>query len=251
MEPRGITYNPETLTADLGITKYEPPSIPEKCARLLPLRGCLYTYDIEGCDRFPAIVEKLKADKVYITEKLEGTNFGISITTEGDHLVNQRNYIVDPIPSEGLHFFHEIVQREHLFEILHEIKNKYWPTAWVTLRGEVVGEGVQGNHYGLKGRTVYFFDLEVNGQPIDSGDFFGVASEYMLKTAPVLARNVDLNEWLNGRTVQEASDGQSVLDPKKMREGIVIKPAKEGRDDEIGRLFLKQRGPKYLADTDN
>jgi len=248
---RGKAYSAATLTDDLGVTKYEPPTVLQKGANLKPLRGALYSYDIEGADRFPHILEMIMDRPVYITEKLEGTNFGISISTEDEKLVNQRNFIVEPIEGEGPHFFHEVVDREKLFDIVEQIRAKYYPKSWVTLRGELIGENVQSNYYGLKGRTVRFFELEVDGKPIDSGDFLGMAREYMFATVPVLAKNVVLRDWLAGRTVQEASDGQSELIPGKLREGIVIKPATEDRIDEIGRLFLKQRSPKYLADTEN
>ena len=37
---------------------------------------------------------------------------------------------------------------------------------------------------------------------------------------------------------------------KRAREGIVIRPTTERRDPQLGRLIIKQRGPKYLSKTD-
>lgn len=43
---------------------------------------------------------------------------------------------------------------------------------------------------------------------------------------------------------------RSTLNPEALREGIVIKPLTERRHPELGRLFLKQRSPEYLAESD-
>jgi hypothetical protein len=75
------------------------------------------------------------------------------------------------------------------------------------------------------------------------------------KVVPCLCLGDTLKEWLDGQTVQEASDGPSRLNLNKKREGVVIKLMKEDRETQLdgfsGRLFIKQRGPKYLAKTDN
>ena len=69
--------------------------------------------------------------------------------------------------------------------------------------------------------------------------------------APTLGYNVTLREWLNGRTIQEASNGKSLLAPDRLREGIVVVPMVEQKvqwgDLSVKRLMLKQRSPAYLA----
>ena len=55
-----------------------------------------------------------------------------------------------------------------------------------------------------------------------------------------------LREWLDGKTIKEASNGESELHPV-LREGVVIRPLEEQRDDKFGRIIIKQRSPEYLA----
>jgi hypothetical protein len=67
---------------------------------------------------------------------------------------------------------------------------------------------------------------------------------------PCLAKKVKLKTWLNGKTLAEAANGESLLH-KTLREGIVIRPILENYDADIGgRLILKQISPEYLAKAD-
>ena len=61
-----------------------------------------------------------------------------------------------------------------------------------------------------------------------------------------------LREYLDGKTVKEASNGLSILVPglNILREGIVISPLKEKYVMHFGRLILKQRSPEYLLKHD-
>jgi len=54
---------------------------------------------------------------------------------------------------------------------------------------------------------------------------------------------------LNGKTIQEASNGKSTL-YGGLREGVVVKPLTESIIEGFGRLFIKQRSAEYLAKTD-
>ena len=80
--------------------------------------------------------------------------------------------------------------------------------------------------------------------------FLGLCREFGLRTVPILCESITLREWLGDKTVQEASNGKSIL-IDKLREGIVIKPVDEERVDGFGRLFIKQRSADYLANTEN
>ena len=63
---------------------------------------------------------------------------------------------------------------------------------------------------------------------------------------------ITLGDWLNGRTVQEASTKASCLAHMTLSEGIVIRPWREEKYVDFGdgrpqRLIIKQRSPEYLA----
>ena len=119
------------------------------------------------------------------------------------------------------------------------------------VRGEYIGPGCgRGNYYDLKAPELRVFDIKVGTRYLPVQQVTGrvLTSERV----PVLAEGVTLREWLDSRSLPEASNGMSVLNPNRLREGIVIKPMVEGLVDfGVGdpnrRLILKPRSPKYLA----
>jgi RNA ligase (TIGR02306 family) len=261
----GVSELPANLTAALGVTKYEPPILfAGKGANLTPLAGFVGHYDIEGAERFPAIVEMLMDQEVWVSEKVEGTNFGISIDQVGVVRVNQHHHTVTPIEgSEDVHTFIKAVNALQLDTVINNLFKQKFHGKSVTLRGELAGPGIQGNHYKLKDHKVFSFELEVNGHPLPVDEMVGALfGEERVEFAPTIFRG-KLRDWLNGKTVQEAANGKSLINPDVLREGIVIKPVTEQivewvktKEDgtqsrERGRLFIKQRSAEYLAKTEN
>ena len=111
---------------------------------------------------------------------------------------------------------------------------------------EVCGPKVQKNIYNLKELTLFIFDIKVSNRWLNAEDFLLESQKNNYNIAPVLFQG-KLKDFLNGRSVQEASNGSSVINPSTLREGIVIKPFTEGWNSSLGRLILKQRSPQYLA----
>jgi RNA ligase (TIGR02306 family) len=246
---------PEDLTVSLNVTKYEPPEIMMQTGNLVRLPEHVYYYDIEGCDRFPNIVEMLMDKLVVITEKVEGSNHGTSINPENVISVNQHSYAIENLPDKEEHTFWKIARQENTIEMAQKIHELY-PDKTVCIRGEAIGPSIQGNYYGLSKHALKVYDLEIDGKAIDFPNLeevltkAGVYENWKRLFVPIIASNITLREWLNGRTIQVASSGKSML-IDKLREGIVIKPFKEEFIHRFGRLFLKQRDPIYLAGTDN
>ncbi len=118
----------------------------------------------------------------------------------------------------------------------------------VRFRAEFLGESSQGNYYGFKGHLAKLFELDVNNKPMDAIDLLDLVKEFNLDFVPVLFVG-KLRDFLNGKTVQEASNGQSKL-INKLREGIVIRPFREEYLEDFGRVIIKQRSPQYLAKTE-
>jgi RNA ligase (TIGR02306 family) len=238
------------LAPQLGITKYEPPEIPCHGGLLKPMPDGVGVYDLENAENFPAVVALLMPARVCVTEKLEGTNYSVTIVSDGRIFVNQRNHTIEPV--EGAeHFFWKAARENGHLDVIRKIQEHNFPKQQVTLRGELVGPGIQGNMYGLKKIEAFFFDIRVDDAYMPVATWLDVCSIYGLKTAPVLASDIVLSEWLGGKTPREASDGQSIL-ANVPREGFVIKPMTEGRCADLGgRLILKQRSPAYLAGSDS
>jgi hypothetical protein len=80
-----------------------------------------------------------------------------------------------------------------------------------------------------------------------------------IKVVPIMMQGRKLEHYLgnyhgtflplnNTEKLQNLSNGRSIINPDKLREGIVIKPMVEMCDVDLkGRLFLKQRSPEYLS----
>lgn len=241
----------DDLTQQFGVTKYEPPVVPSRYGNLVGLPNMVRVYDIEGAQNFVDIVDTYLMDApVYITEKVEGSNWWATINKNGDIRIGQRNYeIVDVVDNK--HDWYKVFYMQGLDAKLHQmwsiLSEKYGTTMQlVNLRGEMTGPGIQGNYYRLKDFAVYTFDIEVNGIAINADEFLAITDQFDITRVPILAVDVSLRDWLDGRSLKIAADGESKIAPVK-REGIVIKPMKEETDPRLGRVFIKQHSLDYLA----
>lgn len=255
-------HTPEKITEYLGVQKYEPPVLFDANGDLISLPEELSVYDIEGADRFESVVEQLLDVPVAITEKVEGTNFSVYVNDKGETRVNQRRYSIRP--KDGVeHSFWKLAEDKGLLKIAEEIRQKYNGQS-CAIYGEFLGPNIQKNIYGFSDHKVLVFDILLTGE-VDNGEggvrtdryflpwkkFVDCIREYGLESVPILSENKTLREVLKGKTVQEFSNGNSVLFGTR-REGIVIKPEEEKYSDVLGgRLIIKQRSPDYLAKTEH
>jgi RNA ligase (TIGR02306 family) len=242
------------VTEQLGVTKYEAPPVISQAGNLVALPPLVRVYDIEGVERFGRLAELLMDEPVYITEKLEGSHFAASIDRDGDIAISQRRYKIEPMAGAE-HDWHKVARLSGLFEKLPAMKTEIErvrgePIEGLTLRGEMIGPGIQGNYYKLPAQEVRMFEIEVNGTPVDADTFLKLSGKFKLTGAPIMGVGVPLRDWLNGETLAAASDGLSVINTALAREGMVIRPMREMYDMEFGRVILKQRSPQYLAGSD-
>lgn len=230
-------------TADaLRITKYEAPVVPCHNADLVGLPEGLSVYDIEGCDRFQHIVDAMLDMNVVITEKLEGANFSVTALPSGELFVNQRNYSIRP--KDGMvHDFWKVAESQGLIDLAK--KYAKFHDEQCTIYGEFLGPGYQGNIYKLAKHEVRVFDIKMQKRFIDACAILDTHNH-----VPVIAKDITLRDWLNGRSIQEAVHGVSAL-ADVLREGIVIKPHIEFVEASFGRVVLKQRDPIYLSKNEN
>lgn len=233
------------LAPSLGVTKYEQPPIPCHAGNLVRLPEGVSVYDIEGAERYPHIMDLLMDQRVWITEKVEGQNYGVT-SREGEIIVNQRKAAIEPVDGKE-HSLWAATRKQGLDELVENLRVHLGATQ-VTLRGEYFGPGVQKNVYKLTETGVRLFDVLADGRYLTWNEIREF-DETVLSTmwAPLIAHNIVLRDWLGKRTIVEASGGPSLLNPITLREGIVIKPLEEQTDPEIGRVIIKQRDPVYLA----
>ena len=237
---------PEDLTTALGVTKYEPPEVMVNNAKLIPLD--MSVYDIEGCDRFQHVVDYLMDKDVVITEKVEGMNIHVTLKSDGEVKYGQRNYYILSNDPEHPHSF-ETAGKKVFLPLANAICGFHKSALNVRIRGEFLGESSQGNYYGFKGHRPMVFEIDIEGKPVDAIDLLDMVETFNIDFVPVLFKG-KLRDFLNGKTVQEASTGQSQL-VNKLREGIVIRPFREEFMQGFGRVIIKQRSAAYLDKTGN
>jgi RNA ligase (TIGR02306 family) len=237
------------VTDLLGVTKYEAPEVSIRGGKLVSLPDMVSVYDIEGADRFPNIADMLLDVPVVVTEKVEGSHFSASLYADGSLAICQRRFRI--LTEDGeIHDWHAAAEREGVPDALRKLWEMTGAQHAATLRGEVIGPSVQGNLYGLKERTILFFEVEIDGKSIEAEQALALIAAVGLKHVPVLASGQSLRAFLDDRSVQQASTGKTavpgVSNPDMLREGIVIRPITEMRDESFGRVIIKQRSPAYL-----
>lgn len=241
------------LTEKLGVTKYEPSEMISKNARTSSLPSELHVYDIEGCERYPDVVEALTDIPVLVTEKLEGSNYAAMLRRDGSFVVCTRRQQVEELPGET-HTWWNVTRRQNIQAKAQTILDEFPLASYVVIRGEVIGPGIQGNYYKLDRHYVYIFDIEIDGVPLDAWQLATYNQLFEGKFVPCLSHGKSLREYLDMRgrgSVKEASTGPTFLiSGDVLREGIVIRPMTEQRHHKLGRVILKQRSPEYLLKSD-
>jgi RNA ligase (TIGR02306 family) len=207
----------EDVSHWLGIQKWEAP-IPAQLAG-----------DIEG--NFPSVVPKTDQERIQnlseelkewqsnsaftweVTEKLDGSS--MTVFVHGDRAgVCSRNWSLKETAGNTLW---TVVRREGLIEKIRQTGRN------LALQGELIGEGIQGNPYNIKGQDFRLFDI----YDIDRGEYLGplerrvFAETHGIKHVPVLATEMVIEEWVTGLLTM--ADGISTLNPKTNREGLVFK----------------------------
>ena len=209
-------YEGLDVTERLGIVKYEPP-IPAELAGKVKggFPSFLRKTDEERVQNLVKEYGEYKltsAHQFYMTEKLDGSSATFYMN-DGVFGVCSRN--LELLETEGNTFWK--VARE--LDLENKLKNK----GNICLQGELIGEGIQGNPYKIKGHAVHFF----NGFNIDKqerlniNDFLILLDELELTSVPVLDVAMLLPETIQG--MLELAEGKSRLNDKTEREGVVVR----------------------------
>ncbi len=222
-EVDGIKYLREVILNEgldvsdlLGIVKYEPP-IPAELAGVA--KGAFPSFipktDEERCQNFSKEYSDLleSQTKFYITEKLDGTSATYYINN-GVFGVCSRNLELIEIDTNTLW---KVARQLDLENKLKSIGKN------VSVQGELIGEGIQGNPYKLRGQVVKFFNLfDIDGfkyYPIQ--DMISTLNELGLEHVPILDMDFKLPKSID--ELLEIADGVSVLNDRTIREGLVIR----------------------------
>jgi len=207
-------YEGLDVTERLGIVKYEPP-IPAELAG--KVRGNFPSFipktDEERVQNLTKTYESWKGQLFYVTEKLDGSSATFYFR-DGEFGVCSRN--LDLEETEGNTFW-KVARQLKLEEWLGTHAINY------AIQGELIGEGIQGNPYKIKGQTVRFF----NAFNIDKYEYLGLEefesliSSMGLETVPVLDRAFALPDTIN--ELLTYAEKKSELNSQFDREGVVIR----------------------------
>ena len=203
----------------LGITKYEAP-IPAELAGevkgMFPSR--IPKTDQERVQNLSLELEEWKADGLTweVTEKLDGSSMTVYII-DGEVGVCSRN--LDLKPNENNSLWATAYKNEIDVKLIQSLCN-------LAIQGELVGNGIQGNMYKMRGQDFYVYDI----YDIDAGRYFTPAERvayckaWDIKHVPVFKSAVMLTTETVADLLQIA-EGKSVMGDiaGPEREGLVYK----------------------------
>ena len=240
----------DDIAAMLGIVKYEPPIPSHMAGEVADVSGHPLKYDIENFKAFPDILRD--GEPVEMTEKTHGTFCGIAVVPNlghaemfgGDGLVYSKG-----LGGKGLAFkdcpanaANVHVQAARTTG-LHDALRRVFPGRTVHVLGEVYGAGVQDLSYGRKDKSFAAFDIVLDGRFLDRDAFAEAIAALGITRMPVLYHGP-----FSRAVMYEHTDGRTVVGSgAHLREGVVVVPLAERRDDQIGRVILKSVSGDYLT----
>ena len=205
----------------LGIQKYEPP-VPAHLAG--EVRGLFPTFipktDQERVQNLSTEFAQWQADRVNweITEKLDGSSMTVYVNAY-DRGVCSRNLNLKDTEGNTLW---QVAHRDQILTAIIESGRN------IAIQGELIGNGIQGNPYKIKGQSFYTFDIyDIDARrhftPIERNEFCDL---YEILHVPVIAYGAELYDTLGIATIADLlkfAEGKSNLNSQAEREGIVFK----------------------------
>ena len=242
----------DDVTEALGVMLYQPP-IPACIAG--EVKGSFPSFlpktDETRVQVLQPVLTRHKGIMCYITEKLDGSSSTYSLK-DGIFSVCSRNLELRETADNA---FWQYAREAKVEEKMRDY-SEHNGNVNFAIQGELCGNGIQSNYLNIEGRKVFFF----NAFNIDSYKYYS-ASEmvnilgYMgLEMVPILRSDYVLDDNID--TLIALSEGNSLINPKKKREGIVIRPVVEMIDMQMsnefnnGRLSFKAINPKYLLEEE-
>jgi RNA ligase (TIGR02306 family) len=204
------------FSEELGIIKYDP-----------PIPACL-AGKVKG--NFPSYIPKTDQERVQnlsdklsdwdarfytweVTEKLDGSSMTVFLNEEGHFGVCSRN--LELLETEENSFW-RAARENHLETKLREYNVP------LALQGELVGEGIQGNPYKIKGHKFYVYDIYdiVSKCYLSASSRIEFTLAFDIDHVPVID---DLNFYKDVSELLNLAEGKSVLCDSTEREGLVFK----------------------------
>ena len=199
----------------LGIVKYDPP-LPAQLAG-------------QAKGNFPSLVPKsdqcrlqnINLEKYYgeyeVTEKLEGSSCTFYLDIEGNFEVCSRNL---SLKEDSNNSFWKVAHMYNVKEKMREAK-----LFGCAIQGELVGEGIQGNIYNIKGVDFYVYDVydTKRSEYLTSKERIAICTDIGLKHVPIIEEHFSITDANTKDQLLESAESKSMLNQKQEREGIVFK----------------------------
>jgi len=207
------------LTDYLGVLKYEPPipaSLAGKVKGYFP--GFIRKTDEERIQNMTKEFDSMRDKHYYVTEKLDGSS-ATYYFNNGVFGVCSRN--LELLETEENTFW-KVARELFIEEKLGTLEGNY------AIQGELIGEGIQGNPYKIKGQTVKIFNMF----NIDTREYLGLddmirilekinVDDKPLELVPVIYYDYKLPSTIEEVLIQ--AEGKSRLNEQTEREGLVIR----------------------------
>lgn len=121
------------------------------------------------------------------------------------------------LPKPNNSSYWTIAKQLNIEEVLHKLIGN---EQYVVLQGEIIGEGIQGNKYNIKGYDFYAFNLIYPNKKVETSSISQLLLDKGVKTVPILDTNFKLKDSIPDMV--EYAKGKSTLLPI-LREGIVLR----------------------------
>ena len=216
LENKKFLQEGDEVTEQLGIVKYEPPIPAELAGKVKGLfPSFIYKTDESRIQNLTKEYNQwFNSDiKFYIAEKLDGSSSTFYFK-DGVFGVCSRN--LELLETEENTFW-KVARQLDLENKLSSLGKN------ISIQGELIGEGVQGNPYGIKGHTVKFFnafDIDLS-EYLSLNDFISLMDKLELEAVPMLDMDFKLPSSIDD--LLKMADGFSVLNSGTIREGLVIR----------------------------
>lgn len=215
-----------------GVTHYEPGMVHSVSDEMEPPPVGIYVpkYDVESMYRFRSLFRD--GEDVVATEKIHGANARFMFHDDRMWAGSRGEW---KKPSEGNLWWRTLASHSWIEEYCRSFPCD-------VIYGEVFGN-VQSLKYGAMGNQVFFraFDILRNDEWLNYDTFADMLSG--LYRVPNIYRGP-----FDFDVLVKLADGKSTL-ADHMREGIVVRPLVERRDDHIGRVQFKLVSNEYLEKT--
>lgn len=243
--PNGFNVNEDADCTDiLGITKYEP-AIPACLSGVV--KGKFPSFipktDETRVQVLQKVLDKYKGELCYVTEKIDGSSATYYINN-GEFGVCSRNL---ELFEDNENSFWKIAKQMDIENKLRSLGKN------ISIQGELVGEGVQGNKLKLKGQTVKFFNaFDIDKfEYLSFTEFNDLLASISLPIVPIVSLNYSLSNKIDEIICMATI--KSLITPDVWAEGIVIRPYKEKIDLLLsnenfnnGRVSFKAINPEFL-----